>query len=36
MNVYGGVFMESNRKANAYVVQRALVQDHTKWQKAVG
>jgi len=30
MNVYGGAFMESKRKANTSVVQRVLVQDHTK------
>jgi len=35
MNVYGGAFMESKRKANTSVVQRVLVQDRTKWQKAV-
>jgi integrase len=30
MNVYGGAFMESKRKANTSVVQRVLLQDHTK------
>jgi integrase len=30
MNVYGGAFMESKRKANTSVVQRVWVQDHTK------
>jgi len=30
MNVYGGAFMESKRKANTSAVQRVLVQDHTK------
>ena len=30
MNVYGGAFMESKRKANTSVVQRVLLQDRTK------
>jgi hypothetical protein len=30
MNVYGGAFMEAKRKANTSVVQRVLLQDHTK------
>jgi len=30
MNVYGGAFMESKRKAKHFAVQRVLVQDHTK------
>jgi integrase len=30
MNVYGGAFMESKRKANTSVVQRVFVQDRTK------
>jgi len=30
MNVYGRAFMESKRKANTSVVQRVLLQDHTK------
>jgi len=33
MNVYGGAFMESKRKANTSAVQRVLVQDHTKIAK---
>jgi integrase len=30
MNVYGGAFMDAKRKANTSVVQRVLLQDHTK------
>jgi integrase len=30
MNVYGGAFMGSKRKANTSVVQRVLLQNHTK------
>jgi len=30
MNVYGGAFMEAKRKANTSVVQRVLLQNHTK------
>jgi hypothetical protein len=30
MNVYGGAFMESKRKANTSVVQRMLLHDRTK------
>ena len=30
MNVYGGAFMETKRKANTSVVQRVLLQNHTK------
>ena len=30
MNIYGGAFMEAKRKANTSVVQRVLLQDHTK------
>jgi hypothetical protein len=30
MNVYGVAFMEAKRKANTSVVQRVLLQDHTK------
>jgi integrase len=30
MNVYGGAFMESKRKANTSVVQRVLLPDRTK------
>ena len=30
MNIYGGAFMKAKRKANTSVVQRLLLQDHTK------
>jgi integrase len=30
MNIYGGAFMKAKRKANTSVVQRLLLQDHTR------
>jgi hypothetical protein len=36
MNVYGGAFMESKRKANTSLVQRLLVQDHTNSKRPSG
>jgi hypothetical protein len=35
MNIHSRAFPESTSKANTFAVQRVLVQDRTKWQKAV-